>query len=64
MPEIDEGTNQISHAVRLGRIGIVAKAICKGLCRNTGRAAVENCRKMNMYLDDLKCCEATCGETC
>jgi len=26
--------------------------------------AVEVARKMNMYLDDLKCCEATCGEAC
>ena len=45
------------------RFGIVANAICKGLGRNTDRA-VESCRKMNMYLDDLKCCEATCGEAC
>ena len=45
------------------RFGIVADAICRGLGRDT-RAAIETCRKMNMYLDDLKCCQVTCGETC
>ena len=38
------------------RFGIVADAICRGLGRDT-KAAVEVARKMNMYLDDLKCCE-------
>ena len=35
------------------RFGIVANAICRGLGRDT-TAAVEACRKMNMYLDDFK----------
>jgi hypothetical protein len=42
------------------RFGIVANAICRGLGRDT-RAAVAECRRENMYLDDLKCCEAACG---
>ena len=45
------------------RFAIVADAICKGLGRDT-KAAVEECRKMNMFLDDFSCCEATCGEAC
>ena len=45
------------------RFAIVADAICRGLGRNT-KAAVEECRKMNMFLDDFSCCEATCGEAC
>ena len=45
------------------RFGIVANAICKGLGHDT-KKAVEECRKMNMFLDDFKCCEATCGEAC
>ena len=46
------------------RFGIVAHAICRGLGRRDADMAVEVARKMNMYLDDLKCCESTCGETC
>ena len=46
------------------RFGIVANAICRGLGRRDADTAVEVARKMNMYLDDLKCCESTCGETC
>ena len=46
------------------RFGIVANAICRGLGRRDTEVSVEIARKMNMYLDDLKCCEATCGETC
>ena len=45
------------------RFAVVADAICKGLGRDT-KAAVEECRKMNMFLDDFSCCEATCGEAC
>ena len=45
------------------RFGIVANAICKGLGRDTTRA-VEESRTQNMFLDDLKCCESTCGEAC
>ena len=42
------------------RFGIVANAICRGLGRDT-RAAVAECRKDNMYLDDFKCCEGACN---
>ena len=45
------------------RFGIVANAICRGLGRDT-RAAVEECRRTNMYLDDFACCEGFCGESC
>ena len=45
------------------RFGIVANAICRGLGRDT-TSAIEECRKMNMYLDDFKCCESHCGEAC
>jgi len=45
------------------RFGIVANAICRGLGRDT-RSAVEQCRTMNMFLDDFKCCEGACGEAC
>ena len=45
------------------RFGIVADAICRGLGRDTTEA-VEECRKTNMFLDDFKCCKATCGEAC
>jgi len=44
------------------RFGIVADAICRGLGRDT-RAAVATCRRENMYLDELRCCEAAC-ESC
>ena len=45
------------------RFGVVADAICKGLGRDT-TAAVEQCRKMNMFLDDFSCCKSACGEAC
>ena len=45
------------------RFAIVANAICTGLGHDT-RDKVDICRKMNMYLDDFKCCQTTCGETC
>jgi putative flavoprotein involved in K+ transport len=45
------------------RFGVVANAICCGLGRDT-KSAVESCRKMNMYLDDVKCCESRCGDAC
>jgi len=44
------------------RFGIVADKICRGLGRDTA-AAVAECRKTNMYLDDLSCCVGSCG-TC
>eukprot|EP01048_Picozoa_sp_COSAG05_P012199 COSAG05_NODE_1204_length_5534_cov_6.479117_1_plen_796_part_00 len=45
------------------RFGIVADAIARGLGRDTTEA-VQQCRKMNMYLDDFSCCKAACGESC
>ena len=45
------------------RFAIVANQICRGLGRDT-EAAVSECRKMNMFMDDMSCCESTCGETC
>lgn len=45
------------------RFGIVADAICKGLGRDT-ESAVQTLRLTNMYMDDLSCCESTCGDTC
>ena len=45
------------------RFGVVADAIARQLGRETDQA-VEACRKMNMFLDDLSCCKAACGESC
>ncbi|EOD40368.1 hypothetical protein EMIHUDRAFT_69760 [Emiliania huxleyi CCMP1516] len=45
------------------RFGIVADAIARGLGRDT-KEAVEECREMNMFLDDFECCKAACGESC
>ena len=45
------------------RFGIVANAIAEGLGYDT-KQIVEECRKMDMYLDDFSCCAAACGETC
>ena len=45
------------------RFGIVSNAICQGLGYDTA-AAVAECRKTNMFLDDLSCCEGSCGEVC
>ena len=45
------------------RFAIVADAIARGLGRSTEHA-IEECRKMNMYLDDFSCCQAACGESC
>ena len=44
------------------RFGIVNNAICRGLGRDTTEAVAE-CRRTNMYLDDLECCEGACN-TC
>ena len=43
------------------RFGIVANAICRGLGLDT-KAAVEKCRKHDMYMDDFNCCEDACGD--
>ena len=45
------------------RFGIVADAISRGLGRDT-KAAVQGLRQANMYMNDLSCCENTCGEVC
>ena len=45
------------------RFGIVADAICRGLGRDT-RESVQGLRQANMYMNDLSCCENTCGEVC
>jgi hypothetical protein len=45
------------------RFGIVGDAICRGLGRDT-KAEVLRLRRANMFLDDLACCENTCGEVC
>ena len=45
------------------RFGIVADTIAQGLGHSTERA-VDECRKMNMFLDDFTCCQAACGESC
>merc|ERR1712194_372997 len=45
------------------RFAIVANAICEGLGTDT-RAAVEECRKANMYLDNFSCCGDSCGDVC
>ena len=42
------------------RFGIVANAICRGLGKDT-TAAVAECRRTNMYLDDFTCCEDACN---
>jgi len=45
------------------RFAIVANAICGGLGVDT-KAAVKECRKANMFLDEFSCCEDTCGDVC
>ena len=45
------------------RFGVVANAICRRLGHDT-TDKVDLCRKMNMFLDDFKCCQTTCGESC
>jgi len=45
------------------RFAVVANAICQGLGMDT-KAAVAECRSINMYLDDFARCEDTCGEVC
>ena len=41
----------------------VADAICRRLGRDT-RSAVQSLKVTDMYMDDLSCCESTCGEVC
>ena len=46
------------------RFGVVADAIARGLGYKDTEDAVDNCRKMDMFLDDFSCCKAACGEAC
>jgi hypothetical protein len=45
------------------RFAIVANAIARGLGFSP-EEAVEQCRMMNMYLDNFECCEGACGDAC
>uniref|UniRef100_A0A7S1FV04 FAD/NAD(P)-binding domain-containing protein n=1 Tax=Corethron hystrix TaxID=216773 RepID=A0A7S1FV04_9STRA len=45
------------------RFAVVADAICQGLGMDT-RAAVEECRRQDMYLDNFATCEDGCGDMC
>jgi len=45
------------------RFGVVADAIARGLDFDTEQT-VDECRQMNMFLDDFSCCKGACGETC
>ena len=45
------------------RFGIVADAILRGLGYETSDV-VKDLREKNMFLDDLSCCQAACGESC
>ena len=45
------------------RFGVVADAIARGLGMDTTDAVAE-CRDMNMFMGDLPCCKAACGESC
>ena len=63
-PSVRHGTLSFCFIYKFRqRFGVVANAICSGLGRDAS-SAVEECRKMNMYLDDFKCCESKCGEAC
>ena len=42
---------------------VVADEIARGLGFDT-EETVEECRSLNMYLDDFTCCKGACGETC
>jgi len=45
------------------RFAVVADVIARGLDHDTA-ATVEECRSLNMFLDDFTCCKGACGETC
>lgn len=63
-PTVSHGSHSFCFVYKFRqRFAIVANAICQGLGRDT-RAAVNECRDANMYLDDLGCCEDTCGDVC
>lgn len=63
-PTVSHGTLSFCFVYKFRqRFAVVAKAICEGLGIDT-RAAVNECRKMNMFLDDFSCCGDTCGDVC
>jgi hypothetical protein len=63
-PTVSHGKHSFCFVYKFRqRFAIVANAICKGLGVDT-RAAVKECREANMYLDDLSCCENSCGDVC
>ena len=45
------------------RFAVVANAICQGLGMDTD-AALAECRRTDMYLDNFATCEDTCGDAC
>ena len=45
------------------RFAVVANTIAQGMGMDT-REAVQQCRNVNMYLDNFATCEDTCGDTC
>ena len=63
IPNPNPNPNPIPNPTTYLNPNQVANAICLGLGRDT-KKAVDECRKMNMFLDDFTCCKATCGEAC
>ena len=63
MPGGSEKSPPGAEAGRAATFGVVADAIAQGLGLDT-HEAVDECREMNMFLDDFECCKAACGETC
>ena len=63
-PTVSHGKHSFCFVYKFRqRFAIVANAICEGLGMDT-KMAIAECRKANMYLDDLSCCEDTCGDVC
>ena len=63
-PTVSHGSHSFCFVYKFRqRFAIVANAICEGLGMDT-KMAVAECRKANMFLDDLSCCEDTCGDVC
>ena len=63
-PAVSHGSHSFCFVYKFRqRFAVVANAICEGIGKDT-RMAVAECRKANMYLDDLSCCEDTCGDVC
>ncbi len=63
-PTVSQGSYSFCFVYKFRqRFAVVANAICGGLGIDT-KAAVAQCRKDNMYLDDLSCCGDSCGDVC